>query len=190
MAIVQKKEYLLSFDVFIIGLAYFFASGMCYPCGVFRTTTGLFKMAKFSMLAASLLNLVLSVVFGKIWGLFGIILASLVSRLLTNMWYEPFLLYKNYFEKNVIEYYVTQLVRVLLLIMIIVLMTPIISMISIEHLYIRILVKGILCVIIPSSLLFVLYKPSEEMKYLLEKIKEVLLKIKNVVFKRKENVEV
>ena len=69
-------------------------------------------------------------------------------------------------------------------------MTPIISMISIEHLYIRILVKGILCVIIPSSLLFVLYKPSEEMKYLLEKIKEVLLKIKNVVFKRKENVEV
>ena len=75
-------------------------------------------MAKFSMLAASLLNLVLSVVFGKIWGLFGIILASLVSRLLTNMWYEPFLLYKNYFEKNVIEYYVTQLVRVLLLIMI------------------------------------------------------------------------
>ncbi len=169
MAVVQKSEYLLSKDILIIGVTYFFFSGMCFPCGIFRTTTGLFKMAKYSMLTASVLNIFLSVIFGLKMGLFGIILASLVSRLVTNMWYEPFLLYRKFFEEKVYKYYLNQILRTLLVVALIVAMIPLINLIVIEHLYLRILVKSIICCSITALVLLVTFYRTDEFKFLVER---------------------
>ncbi|MBR3280725.1 MAG: hypothetical protein IKI57_02600 [Clostridia bacterium] len=169
MAVVQKGEYLLPKNILIIGVSYFFLSGMCFPCGIFRTTTGLFKMAKYSMLTASALNIILSIVFGLKMGLFGIILASLVSRLVTNMWYEPFLLYRKFFEEKVYKYYLNQILRTLLVVALIVAMIPLINMITIEHLYLRIFVKSIVCCSITAAVLLITFFRTDEFKFLLER---------------------
>ena len=170
MTMVQKKEYILPKNILIIGVTYFFISGMCYPCGTFRSTTGLFRMAKYSMLTASILNIILSIAFGRIYGLFGIILASLVSRLVTNMWYEPYLLYKKFFGEKVYKYYLSQICRTLLVIALIVAITPLMNLITIDHLYLRILVKAIVAFIIPSIVLFLIFFKTEEFKYVFERV--------------------
>jgi len=57
------------------------------------------------MLGTAFINLILSVVFGYMWGVFGIIFASAIARLVTYFWYEPVLLYRDIFKNNVHFYF-------------------------------------------------------------------------------------
>lgn len=51
------------------------------------------------------MNLVLSIWWGKALGLAGIVFASAASRVMTYIWYEPYLLFKEYFKRNVLNFY-------------------------------------------------------------------------------------
>lgn len=174
IAMSGNTAFVLEKSILIISIILFYFRGMLYPILSFRTTTGLFKMAKYSTLMWALLNIIFSIIFGKIMGLFGIILATVVSLLMTNAWYEPYLLYKKFFNKSPMEYYIKHILRFVLIGIIILLMTPIMNLITIDHLYIRIIVKFILSLIIPNIIFILVYCRSEEFKYIVEKIKEIL----------------
>lgn len=71
----------------------------------YREATGLYKKAKTMMLMCAILNIVLSILLGKMMGLSGILFASAISRVLTIVWYEPHILYKQYFSASIREYF-------------------------------------------------------------------------------------
>ena len=75
---------------------------------------GLFSEVKKVMLSATVMNLILSFILGKLFGLSGILISTLISRLLTVVWYEPIILIKNKLESNVFKYYITQIKYILL----------------------------------------------------------------------------
>ncbi|MBS1474308.1 MAG: hypothetical protein HP058_05275, partial [Massilimaliae sp.] len=52
------------------------------------------------VLLKGLINLILSIILGKLYGLGGIVAATGISQLVTLFWYEPYLVYK-YFKKSV-----------------------------------------------------------------------------------------
>ena len=85
-------EYLFNeLTVFIIALN-FYLSNAISPVWMFREANGLFGKVKYLLLIRAAINVVLSVVFGKIWGVFGIFLATAISLIFVNFWYEPKLL--------------------------------------------------------------------------------------------------
>ena len=57
------------------------------------------------MVVCAIFNIVLSVMFGVLMDLPGILLASSISRLLTYVWYEPKVLFKEYFNLRPYKYY-------------------------------------------------------------------------------------
>ncbi len=61
-----------------------YIAGINYPSYVFRTTSGYFKEATKFYVASAILNIALSVLFGKLWGLAGIYVATSVARLMTS----------------------------------------------------------------------------------------------------------
>lgn len=187
MTMVQKHSLLLPKEILIIGVTYFFVSGMCFPCGTFRTTTGLFRLAKYSMLTASILNIVLSIILGLKFGLFGIIFASLISRLATNIWYEPLLLYRKFFDEKVHKYYLTQIFRTILVIVMVIILAPVINLITIEHLYIRILVKAVIVFAFSGTVLFLLFFKTKEFKFLYDRFMHVFLKSLSKIFKKTDS---
>lgn len=69
------------------------------PVTAFREAAGLFRKTKFVMLWTAGLNVGFSVVLGLHLGLPGILLATSISKLLTYFWYEPKLLFQDYFVK-------------------------------------------------------------------------------------------
>lgn len=75
------------------------------PLWVFRDAAGLYIKTKYVMLAGAVLNMVLSIILGKKFGIAGIIFASAIARLSTYFWYEPKLLFKEYFGKKALGYY-------------------------------------------------------------------------------------
>lgn len=74
----------------------FYLSIILLPIWVYREATGLYQQTKYIMLVTAILNLGLSIWWGKVFGLAGILFASAVARLATYVWYEPVLLFKRY----------------------------------------------------------------------------------------------
>lgn len=72
---------------------------------IFRDTNGLFVYVKRMLIANAVLNLVLSILLGKIIGVAGVYFATVIADVLTDFWYDSKLVYKRLFErKNSMEY--------------------------------------------------------------------------------------
>lgn len=100
--------YLLEMKVVWAIVINFYIQNIVNPVWIYRETMGLYNEIKYVMLVASLINLVLSVILGLIWGLVGIFVATALSRIVTTVWFEPKLLYKQKFDQPVIEYWKRQ----------------------------------------------------------------------------------
>lgn len=99
------KEYMLgSLITCAIGFN-MYLSCVLQPLWSYREATGLYRKTKWVMVICAVENIVLSIILGRIWGVFGIIVASGISRLTTYVWYEPRLLFRSYFNQSEYNYY-------------------------------------------------------------------------------------
>lgn len=97
-----------------VALNLFFSTSM-QPIWIFREATGLYRRTKYIMLIAAAINLVLSVLFSYKLGIPGVIFATILSRIVTYFWYEPKILFKEFFDRKVISYYRDYFFNVLLI---------------------------------------------------------------------------
>jgi hypothetical protein len=86
------------------------------PVWTFREGTGMYKQIRYIMFATAILNLILSVVLGNILGVSGILFATSISKLCTYFWYEPNILFRDFFHKPVGLYYREYLLNTVLLV--------------------------------------------------------------------------
>lgn len=112
------KSYILGIEIIIICIVNFYLRGMLYPVLCFRNTTTLFKKTKYIMFFTAMINIILSIYLGLKMGLVGILIATALSRVLTNIWYEPKILFKEYFNESVSKYYIKKIVQIIGLIFI------------------------------------------------------------------------
>lgn len=83
----------------------FYLGAVLRPVWSYREATGLYAKIRYIMFSTAVLNIILSVLLGHWIGLAGIVFASALSRLMTYIWYEPYLLFKEYFNRSVIIFY-------------------------------------------------------------------------------------
>ncbi len=98
-------EYVLGMAVVFTIILQLYIRGVHYPAFSYRTTCGLFVQSKYVPVATSLLNIGLSIWLGKYWGIFGILLASSIARIVTTGISDPVLVYKHVFKKSAVSYY-------------------------------------------------------------------------------------
>jgi len=103
------QEYILDIKIVLLIIANFYLQNIINPVWMYRETMGLFNEIKYVMLLASVVNILLSIVFGFIMGLFGILFATLIARIVTTVWYEPRMLYRKKFGKSSKVYWSKQL---------------------------------------------------------------------------------
>jgi O-antigen/teichoic acid export membrane protein len=90
------------------------------PLWLYRDASGLYLKTKYIMLLATIENIVLSIFLGRILGIAGVIFASAISRLTTYCWYEPKLLFREYFGRSSSKYYIQMLSNIVLTVLFIV----------------------------------------------------------------------
>lgn len=93
------KEYKLDFLTLVAAVVNFYFYLSLTPITTFREAAGLFRRIKYIMLWTAILNILFSITFGLWLGLSGILLATSLSKLLTCFWYEPKILFQEYFQK-------------------------------------------------------------------------------------------
>lgn len=75
-----------------------------------KDNLGLFKETKNVILLEAILNLLFSIILINFIGLSGVLLATVLSTMITSFWYIPYFIYKNYFKRNFFTYYFEYLI--------------------------------------------------------------------------------
>lgn len=84
----------------------FFVTGIMTPVWAFRSATGMFRRTRYVILVTAGLNVALAAVLGSLFGLAGLAAAPVAARLLTVVWYEPWILFRHYVQGGVASYVV------------------------------------------------------------------------------------
>lgn len=170
IAIWIGEKYVFNQAVVFAIASNFYLLGMMTPIGTYRETTGLFRQTKYVFLVTAILNIILSILLGKIWGTFGILIATSIARLLTNSWFEPYVLFRDYFKTSSKTYFKNKIKNVVLIIL-----SCVLLLLIFEYLKTMILnkilcfsVEIILTTIFTNLLFFMAYHKNEEYKYFKE----------------------
>lgn len=90
----------------------FLTEGLCSAVNVFRSGCGLFYEGRYRPLFTVVLNVCLSLLFGHYWGITGILMATINSRLLTTWWFDAYIVFKHIFVQKVYGYLAVYLLNV------------------------------------------------------------------------------
>lgn len=154
------KEFIMDYAIVLSIAANFFYSCINQPIWTYREASGLYIKIKYIMLFTAVTNVILSIIGGKMYGIAGIVAATFLSKLLLCFWYEPNLLYKEYFHKKPTAFYgmcVKQLFLLAICISIAYIITPLFPAQS-WHAWLE---KGI-CISTAATLVFVLANRKSE----------------------------
>lgn len=166
------SNYKLSIDIIIILGLNFYVVGMQGAVWTYKNTMGLFVKGQYILLITALLNIVLSLTLGTFYGLFGILVATVIARLLTNVWYDPYVIFKYGFKENPLSYFKKYISYTLILAITFILTFFTIYVIGVKN----ILIKTLICCLIPNSIFFVAFNKKNEFFLLKEIAKKVFSK--------------
>ncbi|MEW4354200.1 transporter [Streptococcus pneumoniae] len=100
------EEYLLSSWTVMLLSIYMFIQMYRYAGFIFYNAYGLYWESRYKPIAEAILNLVFSLLFLIVfkWGIEGILLGTICSTLLTNTWFEPYIIFKYGLKRSIREY--------------------------------------------------------------------------------------
>lgn len=87
----------------VINLA---TSGLQNAVITYKDACGLFYQGRYRPVVSAGMNVVLSLIFVKYWGVAGVVAATILSRLLTTWWFDAWMVYHYVFQKQPMSYYV------------------------------------------------------------------------------------
>lgn len=169
-------EYVLDATIPLVLAINMFSIGMLHAVYTYKSTLGLFRYGQFILFFTGFINLALDVVFGRIWGVFGILLATLAARVCTNLWYEPYAVFKYGFHKSVWIYWRRYFIELLALAIGGCLSFGLCSLCHFP-IVLNIISKFIICSIVPNLVFFLFFKNSQEFAYLLKTGKGIVSRV-------------
>lgn len=175
-------DYILKTSILIAIIFNHYLSCVLQPIWSYREATGMFKKTKYIMLVCAIENIVLSIILGKILGIAGILVASSISRLSTYFWYEPIILFKDFFNSSSRLYFWKQLKNIILTVFCIIITIGLTSFIK-DVSIINWIIKAIIAMIVPTVIYFLLYRKSDEYKYLYNNIISKVIKKMHIKIK-------
>lgn len=160
------SRFVLGLPVSIAIAINFFVAGYMNTLWVFRSTLGLFEQGKFRPIIVAALNIILSVLLGNSWGVFGVLFATFLSRAAVNLWYDPIILLKYGFEVSCKPFFAKYLKRILLLAVVLIAMLNIRRLILLPNVTVsRFAIMTLITAVFPNAALWACYHRCGEYAY-------------------------
>jgi len=141
--------------VLVITLNYFIQF-MRRAVSTFKDSSGLFYNDRYKPLFEGVTNLVLSLILVRVWGVVGVLVATIITNIFITHIVEPYVLYKHGFNKNPKGYYLYNYIGIGLFVIAIIIFNMI-PLKDFNNIYINFLVRGFLSVGISLLLLTTIY---------------------------------
>ena len=167
------REYVLDISIPFIMAVNLYVSGINNSAYTFKNTMGLFRYGQYLLLVTAAINLVLDFILGRIYGLFGIYVATVVARLLTNAWYEPYVIYKHGFHKNY-RIYVLTYIKYGILFSLAMIASGWLCSLCMFSPVVNLVLKFIICTAVPFFLYWLGFHRTKEFQYMHELLKKIV----------------
>ena len=169
------EQYILPYSVVLTVVINYYIQGLRKTNSVYKNAAGIFYEDRIVPLIEAGLNIIFSIILGKIFGIAGIFMGTIVSSLALFLYSYPIYVYKKIFNRKYIEFFI-DLFKYVFPNIIFVLITVMISSKIISHnILIEIIIKLITTFIIINMLYLVIYFNSEELRYYYKVLREFLL---------------
>lgn len=169
------NKYVLGISIPLILAINFYMVGMQNAVWSYKNTMGLFRYGQYLLLLTAAINLILDFVLGKMWGIFGIYLASAIARLLTNTWYEPYAVFKYGLNIAPLEYFKKYIEYIVILVFGVMICYCLCAFCHF-NVVINLIMKILICSVIPNGLFYICYRKTEEGMYLIRTVKRIIAK--------------
>lgn len=167
------EEMLFPFSTMVLMVIYFFLPRVSSMTYTYREAAGLWWEDRYRPIVAAIANLSINIILVRFIGINGIIISSILCTVFINIPWGSYILFKNYFKRSVIEYF-CKLSFYALVTTIISAITYFLLDILPEKGFVSFIIKGIICVIIPNVLFFVVYHKLPEFDYFKALLKNTL----------------
>ena len=178
------KQFLFSFDIVCIIVINFYVTGMRKSVLTFREASGLFYKDRWKSVFEAIVNLVASIILAINFGTFGVFLGTLISSVTVCIWVEPLILYKYGFKEKLREYFKPYFLYLIITIISCSITYYLCSFINFGRV-VSLILKAILCLIIPNTINILIFRKTDEFKYFKNLIKKLLQKLKRKKIKNK-----
>lgn len=163
----------------------FFITGYTSMMGNVRFAAGVFEPDKYLHILIAVLNLVISIILVKFWGAAGVLVGTFVCLLIKECSVLPYICCKYIFRFKTRKLLIKQWVDFAIYAVLCAVCWFICNAFVMEIAILEFIVKGIICVVLPASVICLLYCKSEEMAYFIDRLKNLIMKI----FRRGTNNE-
>lgn len=171
------KNMVLDDVVVLLLVLKFYLSGMRTALLTYKDALGIYHPDRFRPIVEGLINLFGSIILVKYLGLSGVILATIISNISLNTWVEPYVVYKEGFEKKWTDYLIHYSKYIICFLGIGFVMT-ILAKNMIVYNYIQFFIKAF--VIAGATIILILMLSyifdREELKYYINLTKKIFLK--------------
>ena len=169
------QDFVLDFEIVFIYCLNIYIFGMLNSIWTFRSTMGLFIHGKWRPLISAVINLVVSIWWAKEIGFIGVLLGTTFTRIVTNVWYDPLIVYKHGLHKTPYKYYLKWIFYLVIVITDIILITIFTKIIPLTGI-LAIITYGTAAIIVFCLSVITIFFKTKELKYLLFIINKIIHK--------------
>lgn len=166
-------DYLFSMPIVLLIVLSFYVTGMRQSVLTFREAMGLYWYDRHKPLFESAINLAVSILLAKPFGIVGIFIGTVVSTLSTCTWIEPYILFRHGFGAPVGKYFVRYALNTLLTAFAGAATWCICALLP-QTGFGSFIIKVLLCCVIPNLFFLFVYGKTSEFRYFLTLGKSVL----------------
>ncbi len=172
------KGLLLDRLAFVFILVNFYLTGLRSSINIFKSKAGIFVNDKYLPLIESVINLGVSIVLVKYFGLAGIFMGTTISTISIPLWTQSKLVYNKVFDKSVLEYFKRYIFYIIIALMTGIVTTYTCGLVSGDG-FISLIQKGLVCAISVNLIYILVFYKTDEFKYILNIVKPIIRKVKN-----------
>ena len=158
-------EYLLTYRELIVIVLNVYVAGMLFAPFNYRQTMGLFVYGKMRPVISAIINIVASVLLGKRFGLEGILWGTIIARVTTNVWFDPYIVFKKGLESSPKHYFGDYIIKLAIFLGTGALSFALSSMIPGEGI-VSVIFKAVVAFFVSNMIFLLIYAKSSEVNYL------------------------
>lgn len=175
------KEYVLPIEIPFIMSVNFYTVGMLNAVWTYKHTLGLFRYGRTLQIGTGIINVIVSIILGNYFGVFGILAATFIARLCTSMWYDPYAIFVHGFQKSPLLYLKRYLYYLFVLFIAALCCILVFTFLDVP-LLLKVILEIIICSLIVNIIFYLFFKNTPEFKKLEDVIRNVKQIIKRFIF--------
>lgn len=164
-------KFVLPTKVLLVLVINFFIVSSRSTYGAFKEAAGIFYEDRFVPIIESLLNIVLSIIFVKKFGLMGVFMGTIASGLVLWCYSYPKYVYNKLFGRKISDYMKETIYYFIIFILIAGFTYSLAILISFDNVYLQFISNVLIALIVPNVIMLLLFSKDENFKYFINMLK-------------------